>query len=1072
MRSVARLLALALAAVGLAVPATAAASVHGTVFMDYNANGSRDAGGFVAGTSATATDSGVAGVAVSAYDARGRRVATATTAADGSYTLATAGSATVRIQFGTPLGYAPSLVGADSASSVRFVRANAAAAIDYAITSGGDYCQDNPKLVTCVMPYLANYPVSAPGAVSLDSALGPLTLAQHGETLGGTPAGGTALNAPDDMGAVWGVGVDRAGNAYYGTYVKRHSPYGPGGDGTNGAANWIYQVDTATGATIPWVRLGINTLPAHVAAAPVGWPEYSADGYRDDGDSSDVFHLVGRAGLGDVDVAPDGATVYAVEMTQADPRLWSVPIVATGTGAEAGEPAAVGIPRPTSLGGVSCEGQWHPMGLDAIAGAVLVGGVCEVEKPRDVLAIASTQSVAGGSEGPGTSNMSVTFSTPHGLHVGDLITLASFNRSDSACPLNDVWTPTNFFEVQEVASADTIVIDTGHWNCAGLAPASTTGAVALFAGRQLSAFVLRYDLATRAFTSIAAVGLDYDKSLSAENFDATSLYKYDSYGLAFDWSYKRLGYWRTWNDWDPMPGDLSLSAAPQPLLANVEMRANGDLVLGFRDRWLDQTAAAYPIDYDSTAASPQLSQSYNASADILVLCASGGGYVMERGGACGTATGASMPRLLDGETNPDVRANSPLYFWNGFTDSISTGIAVRHAYTGQGGIALMPGGPLWSTAYDITSINQQGVRAFGPCPARSGDGSCGPAGAADGAILGGTRFSASVSTSGCGANCWGKGNGLGDLEVVCDAAPLQIGDRVWIDANRDGIQTADEAAVAGVTVHLYDATGTLVGTAITDAEGRYTFSSNVSAPAAGDGSSAGGGLAAGAAYTIRLDNPADHAAGGPLAGYELTTPNVTRQGASVNSKATIADGYPQIAVAARTAGENADAFDVGFAAPRDDLVAIGDRVWVDANRDGRQGERPLKGVRVVLLTADGRRARDAAGRLVPVRTTGARGAYLFDGLAPGVYRVRFVLPVGYRFTVAGRPGARVNSDPRATRANPLVGVTPAFRVHDSATGTTIASTSTRIDADWIDPTIDAGVVVAPQRTPGATPVTG
>lgn len=1069
--------------------APAAGAVHGSVFMDYNANGRRDAGGFIAGTSAAATDGGVADVTVSAFDANGVRVATTTTAADGTYTLATSGSATVRIDFGTPSGYASSFVGVDNASSVRFVAGDTAAAVDYAITSGGEYCQDNPKLVTCLMPYLANYPVNAPGALMLDSKLGALTIGQRGESLGGTPGNGTTVTSPTAMGTTWGVGTDRGGNAYYGAYVKRHSPYGPGSTGTNGNANWIYKVDLATGTTTPWIRLGINTLPAHVAAAPTGWPSYSADGYRSDNNASDVFHLVGRSGIGDVDVSPDGSTLYAVEMTQADPKLWSVPIVGAGANAQAGAASAVSIPAPSSVGGVTCDGVWHPMGLGWSAGSVLVGGVCAVEKPSQSLAITSTQSVAGGSEpspGPGTSNLAITFAGPHGLHADDLVSMTAFQRADGKCTLTDgttLYSPaTNFFEIQSVTNANTIVIDTGEWGvaaagalrCAGLAPASTTGTVALYAGRQLSAFVLRYDSATQSFTSLAAVDLSYNKAVSAERFDISALYKFDDYGLSFYWSglYKKLAVWRTWNDWDPLPGELSLNAAAQPMLANIEVRPDGNLVLGFRDRWLDQTAASGPIDYDSTAGSPQVSQSYNASADILVLCKSGSGYEMERNGACGAATGASMPRMLDGEIDPTVRPNSPLYYWNGYVDSLSTGIAVRHAYTGQGGIAMMPGGPLWTTAYDITSINQQGVRALGACPTRTGNGSCGPAGVADGAILGGTRFSASISTSACGANCWGKGNGLGDLELVCDAAPVQIGNRVWIDANRDGIQDASEEPVAGVTVRLYDATGALVGTAITDAGGTYTFSSNVTKPAAGDGSNVGGGLLAGAEFTVKLDNPADYAAGGPLSPYSLTTANVVTQGTSVNSKATTVDGYPTIRIPARQAGDNNHTFDVGFAAPAtasastpsssttpaSELVAVGDYTWVDANRDGVQNEQPLAGVKVTLLTTTGKRAKDADGKSVKTKATNAQGYYVFDGLRAGKYKVQFRIPTGTTFTITSTQKDAHDSNPIPTKANPLIGVTPVFEVYAAVKGNTIRNTNKKLNASYIDPTIDAGVV--------------
>ncbi len=34
----------------------------------------------------------------------------------------------------------------------------------------------------------------------------------------------------------------------------------------------------------------------------------------------------------------------------------------------------------------------------------------------------------------------------------------------------------------------------------------------------------------------------------------------------------------------------------------------------------------------------------------------------------------------------------------------------------------------------------------------------------------------------------GKSSGLGDLELLTDPAPVEIGNRVWLDSDRDGIQ--------------------------------------------------------------------------------------------------------------------------------------------------------------------------------------------------------------------------------------------------------------------------------------------
>ena len=88
---------------------------------------------------------------------------------------------------------------------------------------------------------------------------------------------------------------------------------------------------------------------------------------------------------------------------------------------------------------------------------------------------------------------------------------------------------------------------------------------------------------------------------------------------------------------------------------------------------------------------------------------------------------------------------------------------------------------------------------------------------------------------------WFKGNGMGDLEILYDPAPIELGNRVWTDADGNGIQDPGEAPIAGVTVELWadtDANGsadTLVGTAVTSAAGTYYFVSGTAAdPNPGD----------------------------------------------------------------------------------------------------------------------------------------------------------------------------------------------------------------------------------------------
>jgi hypothetical protein len=81
-------------------------------------------------------------------------------------------------------------------------------------------------------------------------------------------------------------------------------------------------------------------------------------------------------------------------------------------------------------------------------------------------------------------------------------------------------------------------------------------------------------------------------------------------------------------------------------------------------------------------------------------------------------------------------------------------------------------------------------------------------------------------------NTFGKAAGLGDLEALCDPAPIEIGNFVWNDLNHNGIQDANELGIAGVTVQLYSNPDGILNNfddlpllplAVTNAAGQYFF---------------------------------------------------------------------------------------------------------------------------------------------------------------------------------------------------------------------------------------------------------
>jgi uncharacterized repeat protein (TIGR01451 family) len=150
---------------------------------------------------------------------------------------------------------------------------------------------------------------------------------------------------------------------------------------------------------------------------------------------------------------------------------------------------------------------------------------------------------------------------------------------------------------------------------------------------------------------------------------------------------------------------------------------------------------------------------------------------------------------------------------------------------------------------------------------------------------------------------FGKAGGLGDIEILDAPAPVEVGNRVWLDTNGDGIQDAGEAGIDGVDVTLVCASGT--ATVKTANGGEYFFSN------------ATGGKATfmkmGESCTVQVDGSQ-----ALLDGYSLTAQNA--DGVTDNNSATdlrdsdAADnaGKAEVAFTVGNAGENNHTLDIGY----------------------------------------------------------------------------------------------------------------------------------------------------------------
>jgi hypothetical protein len=215
------------------------------------------------------------------------------------------------------------------------------------------------------------------------------------------------------------------------------------------------------------------------------------------------------------------------------------------------------------------------------------------------------------------------------------------------------------------------------------------------------------------------------------------------------------------------------------------------------------------------------------------------------------------------------------------------------------------------------------------------------------------------------------------LIFTTPVATNSIGDKVWFDANGDGINAnnATEPGVAGVTVTLYEAaTGNVVAITTTDANGNYIFNN----------------LPANTNYQVGFS---------ALGGTVLTTGGVL----DLNNTSTNSDPSPTTGLTSTintsSAGTQITGVDAGL--KNDVKGALGDFVWNDINNNGIQdaGEPGIPGATMQLYNtgADGLPGGAGANAdvLLATVTTDANGYYVFPNLDPAKYFVVATPVVGY-----------------------------------------------------------------------------
>lgn len=406
---------------------------------------------------------------------------------------------------------------------------------------------------------------------------------------------------------------------------------------------------------------------------------------------------------------------------------------------------------------------------------------------------------------------------------------------------------------------------------------------------------------------------------------------------------------------------------PQPMFTDIDFD-NGNLIISLRDRNGDQTGynnASNPAD------SSQLRKGITGG-DILRACGNPtSGWTLESNGRCGGIGGAP-------QNTGEGPGEGEYYYQENYHPNGNP-----HDEVGNGAAMQLPGhNVMVSSIMDPPYLPNDNIYDSGGF--RWFDNATGAQNRAYLAYLTGD---------------FGKANGIGNTVPLCDAAPIEVGNRLWKDLNGNGAQDPNEPGISGATVRLYNAANTAIATAVTDANGEYYFVGSTAADTntADNIGQVNGRISPNTSYQIRFDLAANYATGGVLNGFILTTANATAQAGDddsndsdasnvTNPTGSPAGTYPVISFTTGTAGTNNHTLDVGFQS-----FSLGNRVWFDTDNDGTIDltEVGISNVSVsVFLDADNNNVPDTIASPIATLTTDSTGYYRFDGLRAGNYVVR------------------------------------------------------------------------------------
>ncbi|GAB4043273.1 hypothetical protein GCM10028810_04960 [Spirosoma litoris] len=891
-------------------------SLGGTTFRDFNGDGIKGTG-----------DLSMSAITVTLFrcdaDNQSTQVAQMQTDLNGAYSFTglTAGT-TYRVEFSNlPAGYQPTYQGTNNGTMVQFTQPGSCTT-SLGINQTTDFCQTNPLLVT---------PCYLDGAVTPNTTAGNDVLVGVSYNYANGPY---HLGTRTQIGSTWGVAYAKTTKKLYtAAFLKRHVGL------KDGALGQIYVTDmtnptSASATTTPWLN---------VSALVSGNWQFASDADRGLGNAgvqsvdAQSFSLIAGIGLGDIDISEDDKTLYVMDLT--NKQLLSIDIATKTLNGKYPVPSLCSTGSSTSYFSAgsantvftSSDGkEWRDGYLfDIYSSSTNYNQT--ITNPNSATAGTNDQTLYTNSAAvaPGKT---MTYSFPVGngtfgvkLHMATSTTANNRNTTvalESTTVLSgfDVYAAAgNQINVGLTRSFTTTITD-GILDIA--ITANPGSGSAMVSGFELTTLNGTPTGETRPFGLAVHNGKVYigavcDASHSQNRADLqASVLEFNpvtgSYTptpvLSFPLNYiKKLiltgggcydpSQWHPWTSIYPNGSASSVQcggAGPsmylQPTLSDIVFDVDGSMILGFFSRHQHQQGAGRNYTPDHTATNGRLEDASYTSGDLLRAYFNGSSYEIEYNGKEGPHS--PKPATVGQNDNGGIGGGE-------FYVQTSAGAFEST----MGGLAFKPGsGEIRMTASDAAAGDSGGLIGVNNTT--------------------GTTQNAFTLYTTANPGAQGKSAGLGDLEVLCDAPPIQIGNRVWRDDNKNGIQDPCEPAIPGAVVTLYDAAKTTaIASVTTNAGGEYYFSSTNITAGNSTSSVATTALTYNTSYAVVITSlgTSTVVTGLSLTSVSPVTPgesSTTNSGTTqANNDAMVMNGKPTVMLTTSGPGSTNHTYDFGIAIP-------------------------------------------------------------------------------------------------------------------------------------------------------------